>query len=228
MVPFVLPILESLPEQAPSREVERPAEVAPASEVERPRLHDALFPGGGHLGMTVASGLPFVAIGELALGIGDRVAIGAIGGATPDVPGFGLRPRVSVFDTGTVRGVLVAPSLYYPTTAGGGSPWLLTRPAFVVEHRWASGVRLGGGVGMVAASSIAELAGEPRRSTYAAKEIQAGLWQTLNVTLSVPVASKTSLFAESALIFHGARLAGDEWVGVLPFMVAGGITTDVL
>lgn len=203
------------------------AEVAPAPEAPRPSLHDALFPGGGHVSGSVGSGFPLVVIGELAIGIGDRVGLGVIAGATPDIPAFGVRPRVAVFDTGRVRGVLVAPSFYYPSTAEKGSPWLLTRPAFVVEHEWSSGTRLGGGVGMVAASSVAELGGEKRRSTYSSTELESGIWETVNVTFSTPIADKTSLFVESALVFHGARLAGKEWVGVVPFILAWGFTSNL-
>ncbi len=221
MVP-ILPVVH-VPTEIP----EPAAEVTPAAEEPRPRLHDALFPGGGHVSMSVASGLPFVAIGEIAIGIGDTFAIGALGGATPDVPGFGIRPRVSLFDTGVVRGVVVAPSLYYPSTAEGGSPWLLTRPAFVVEHQWKRGTRLGGGIGMVAASSFAELAGHKRRSTYTTKELEAGVWETVNATFATPLGERTSFFVETALVFHGARLAGEEWVGVLPFMLAWGVTSDL-
>src|SRR5688572_5933359 len=84
------------------------AEVRPA-EAEAPavrRVHDPSFPGGGHLSTSLATGVPFPALGEVALGIGDRFAVGVIGGATPKVPGFGIRPRLALFDTGRVRGIV--------------------------------------------------------------------------------------------------------------------------
>lgn len=207
-----------------------PAEVRPA-EAEAPaaaRVHDPAFPGGGHVSTSLATGVPFPALGEVALGIGDRFAIGVIGGATPKVPGFGIRPRLALFDTGRVRGIVAAPSLYYPfTDDAGGNPWVLTRPSFVVEHRWRSGVRLGGGMGFVAAASTAYFAGDKKAPGYGEQGFESGLWNTVNVTFSAPVSRTASVFAEGALVMRGIRLAGDEWVGGVPFTVALGVATDV-
>lgn len=229
MVPFLLPVVESI--ESP------PAETRPAEERVAPKLdavtaprrpHDAMFPGHGHVSTTVSSGFPFVAMGELAVGIGDRVALGAVGGTTPDMPVFGARPRVAIFDTGHVRGVLDTWLYYYPSTRDGGSAWVLTRPAFVVQYAWDSGVRLGAGAGVIAASSLAELRGERVRSTYGSTELSAGVFETAHVTLAVPISEQTSLHVDGALVFHDFEVAGDEWIGVFPFLASAGITTNIL
>jgi hypothetical protein len=200
---------------------------APSSA--RPRPHDPTFPGGGHLSTSLATGVPFPALGEVALGIGDRFAIGVIGGATPKVPGFGIRPRLALFDTGRVRGIVAAPSLYYPfTNDSGGNPWVLTRPSFVVEHQWSSGVRLGGGMGFVAAASTTYFSDDKKVAGYGEQGFDSGVWNTVNVTFSAPVSPTASVFAEGALVMRGIRLAGDEWVGGVPFTVALGVATNVL
>src|SRR5207244_10386209 len=89
----------------------------PASEVTPARPHDALFPGHGRVQTSLATGVPFLAMGEISVGIGDRFALGALGGATPNVPGFGIRPRAVVLEIGSWRGVLATPVLYYPFTS---------------------------------------------------------------------------------------------------------------
>ncbi len=221
MFPFTIPAVDTT--DAVAAEV-RPAEEAPGP-VARP--HDAMFPGSLHVSTSVSGGFPFVAQGEVALGLGDRFAIGAVGGTTPDMPVFGARPRVSVFDTGHVRGVLDTWLYYYPSTSDGGSPWVLARPAFVVQYAWDSGVRLGAGVGMIAASSIAELRGEKVRNTYGRTELTSGIFETAHVTFALPVAKSTSLTAEGVLVFHDFAVAGKEWVGVLPFVAEIGITTNI-
>ena len=119
-----------------------------------PRRDNPLFPGRGRVETSVATGVPFLAMAEVAIGVTNRFTVGAIGGATPNVPGFGVRPRVSVLEIGAWRAVLAAPVLYYPfTDARGGAPWFLTRPSLVAEHAFENGVRVGGGVGVVAAAS---------------------------------------------------------------------------
>src|SRR6185503_14158511 len=54
---------------------------------------DYLMPRAGQLGFGAASGIPYVAIGEVTYGFGERFAMGAIAGITPRTVGFGLRPR---------------------------------------------------------------------------------------------------------------------------------------
>lgn len=223
MVPFLLPVLD-VPGPSAHDPADPPAEVRAAESPStpahpRPRLHDALFPGGGRVNLSLASGLPFVAVSEIAVGVGDRFAFGALGGATPEVPGFGVRPRLAVFDSGRFRGVLAVPALYYPFTTDGGSPWVLARPTFVLEHAWDSGVRLGGGMAAIAATST-----DHRKPGYGSHNIKDGIWNTVNVTFAMPVAEKTSLFAEGALVMSGVRIA-EEWAGVVPFTFAAGVAT---
>jgi hypothetical protein len=71
-----------------------------------PPRGDYLFPAGGSFSATAASGLPFLAIGEVAHGVSQQCSIGIFAGATPDMPGIdgtlglGVRPRVILFATG--------------------------------------------------------------------------------------------------------------------------------
>lgn len=206
-----------------------PAEMPAAPAARPPRVHDPVFPGGGHLGTSLTTGVPFPALGEIALGIGDHFAIGVMGGASPKVPAFGVRPRVKLFDTGHVRGIVSVPSLYYPfTDDAGGDPWVLTRPSFVVEHTWRSGLRVGGGLGFVAAASTTYFNGDRKGPGYGDEGFQSGLWNTVNATFSAPIGTSASFFVEGALVMRGLRLAGDEWVGGVPFTVALGVATNVL
>lgn len=201
---------------------DRPAE-APVSS----RRHDPLFPGHGGISTSLATGVPFLAMGELSVGIGDRFALGAIGGATPNVPGFGIRPRAVVLEIGSWRGVLATPVLYYPfTSARSGSAWFLTRPSLVVEHRFESGVRVGAGAGIVAAASLDRLTGRDRAPGYTGG-MDSAVWNTFNASISLPVGESTSVFADGALVMNGLRIAGDDWVGGPPFTVSLGVATNL-
>ena len=123
--------------------------------------------------------------------------------------------------------MLAAPVLYYPfTDARGGAPWFLTRPSLVAEHAFENGVRVGGGVGVVAAASIDRLTGANRPAGYAGG-LESGFWNTLNASVSVPLGQRASVFAEGALVMSGIRIAGDDWVGGPPFTLAIGIATSL-
>lgn len=191
------------------------------------RHHDALFPGHGRVSTGLATGVPFLAMGELSVGIGDRFALGAIGGATPNVPGFGIRPRAVVIEIGSWRSVVAAPVLYYPfTSSRSGSAWFLTRPSVIVEHQFANGVRVGGGAGIVAAASLDRLTGRDRPAGYSGG-MDSAIWNTFNANVSVPVSASTSFFADAALVMNGIRVASDDWVGGPPFIVSLGVTTNL-
>ena len=200
---------------------DRPAATPPA------RAHDHLFPGHGRISTSLATGVPFLAMGELSVGMSDRFALGAIGGATPNVPGFGIRPRAVVVEVGSWRGVVAAPVLYYPFTSNrSGSAWFLTRPSVVVEHQFANGVRVGGGAGIVAAASLDRIVGRERPAGYTGG-MDSAVWNTFNATVAVPIGASTSLFADAALIMKGVRVAGDDWVGGPPFIVSLGVATNL-
>lgn len=212
-------------------------EVVEAAEVGAPdrpnaapppvRRADPLFPGHGRISTSLATGVPFLAMGELSVGIGDRFALGAIGGATPNVPGFGIRPRAVVLEIGSWRGVLATPVLYYPfTSARSGSAWFLTRPSLVVEHRFENGVRVGAGAGIVAAASLDRLTGRDRAPGYTGG-MDSAVWNTFNANVSLPVGESTSVFADGALVMNGLRLAGDDWVGGPPFTISLGVATNL-
>lgn len=197
----------------------------PATVPARP--HDTLFPGHGRISTSLATGVPFLAMGELSVGISDRFALGAIGGATPNVPGFGIRPRAVLLEVGSWRGVVAAPVLYYPfTSSRSGSAWFLTRPSLVVEHQLASGARIGGGAGIVAAASLDRLAGRERPAGYEGG-LDSAIWNTFNASVSVPLAESTSFFAEGALVMNGVRVAGKDWVGGPPFTLSVGVATNL-
>src|SRR5687767_14220218 len=78
----------------------------------------------GQSRVTVSTGIPYIAIGEYAYGVSDRVTIGVLGGVTPSIPGFGVRARAVLYETADrFRIYFCTPVLYYPKTNGlGGDP----------------------------------------------------------------------------------------------------------
>ena len=204
------------------------------------RHSDYLFPKAGDLSLSLATGIPFLAMSEVAVGITNRFSIGGIAGIAmsgdgpPTNVGFGLRPRVDVWHSHRWRVEAVVPVLYYPKTNG---TWFLTRPAVQVERTWESGWRAYGGVGVVAVVSEDALTGntKPGESVLPyggtpgqkAGDASNGIWNTLSVGGALPLGKKTSVFGEGVLVLNGYKLPGQEWVGGVPFVLTLGITTTL-
>src|SRR5688500_1996220 len=106
------------------------AAVLAASQARAQQSEDYLFPRAGRLGVTLATGIPYVAITDVTLGLGPYAALGAVFGITPRVIGVGARPRMSVplgaAATARTRIYAIAPLLYYPETSQ--HDWVLARP----------------------------------------------------------------------------------------------------
>ena len=189
---------------------------------------DPLFPARGEFAASFASGLPLLGIGEVAYGFGDRFSVGVVGAATPDIGdmrgtiAIGLRPRGILLASGAWRATLVVPILFYPQVKGFGDrePWFLIRPTLTVDYEFDSGLRLNGGMGLIAAACAESILSLGREST-----MEGGLWNTFNIGASLPLAAQTSLFVEASLVMHGVVLARD-WIGVVPVIALAGITTS--
>jgi hypothetical protein len=94
------------------------ARAEPTRDDSEPRAQptggDHLFPAPLRLGATAATGSPYVAIGEVALGFGPHAALGFVAGVTPRVAGLGVHPRFAFPIAGDVRAIGRVPVLYYP------------------------------------------------------------------------------------------------------------------
>jgi len=218
-----------------SRDAHAEGETPAVAHERRP---DYLFPAAGDFSLSLATGIPFLAMSEVGVGLTDRIAVGGLAGIAmsgdgpPTNVGFGLRPRFDVWDNGKNRVEIVVPTLYYPKTNG---TWFLTRPSVQVEHRFASGAGLYGGVGLVAVMSEDALLGRttpgqaflPYGGTpgKSAGDASNGVWNTVSVGGAIPIGEKTHLFGEGALVLRGYELPGQEWVGGVPFTLTLGITT---
>jgi hypothetical protein len=201
-----------------------PSNKAEAGTTASPKTaHDYLFPKAGGWATSLATGVPFVALGEVAYGIGDRFALGVMGGATPVVMGIGVRPRVVVFDAGNLRSVVTMPILYYPKTSTG-DPWVLARPTALMEYTAASGVRLSGGLGGIGAACTDSLFSLGRTHS---KTVMGGLWNTVAAGGAFAISGKTSLFAEATAVLRGVQFAGREWVGGPPVIAEIGVATTL-
>jgi hypothetical protein len=193
---------------------------------------DPLLPGARHGSIGVASGVPFLALGEVAYAPTEQFAIGAIAGATPFVLGLGVRPRVGLPLNDRTRMAFVSPLLYYPTgegLVGDGPPWFLAQPTLRVERRIGEA-----GYAYVGAGAIGALGTLPRSErreqvvTYndrrvVERDTQWGVWNTVATGGAVGIFERTLVFADAMLIMRGVRLAGDEWIGGPPFTFTFGV-----
>lgn len=209
----------------------------------QPAGEDYLFPRGGRLGATFATGVPYVAIADATLGFGPYAALGALFGVTPRVVGLGLRPRLALplgtAHSARLRLYAIAPLLYYPST-DSGAQWVLARPTLALEDRVADDVRVALGGGLLWASSVGALQGEAVPLSYeapseaeiasrrAASTEGSGsvLFWTLTASGALRVTEHDSVFLEVTTVMENAGLAGPRWTdfGGPPVTFALGIT----
>ncbi|MEO8796525.1 MAG: hypothetical protein ABI551_01445 [Polyangiaceae bacterium] len=194
---------------------------------------DPLFPGAGHGSIGVATGVPFLAMGEAAYAPTSHFAIGAIVGITPFVFGAGLRPRVGVPIGERTRISLVSPVLWYPTgdgLFGNGAPWFLAQPSLRLERRVGRSFYANANAGLIAAVGFPSHDESGQTIvTYNDRRVVGsgtpwGVWNTFGVGVAASVFDRTTVFADGIVIMRGVRLAGDDWIGGPPFAFTVGVT----
>jgi hypothetical protein len=203
---------------ATARDVAAPA---PPIEADRPaapprRSADPLFPGRGHVSVSLATGVPFLAVGEVALGTSESFALGVVGGVADTLREYavGGRARVAVFRAEAVSFVLSLPALYYPpVSVRHDEPWILTNPSLALHGRLPNDARLYGGIGALAASCTHSLAHHFGGDHVAAQDAPEGhtmvngVWTTVHGGGSLPVSAIAALFVDASLMLDGLELA---------------------
>jgi hypothetical protein len=209
------------------------------------RANDPLFPRSGGVLVTAVTGIPYVGIGEVAYGLGDRFAIGVVAGMTPVIPGYGIRARMIVSESDEWRLHARLPILYYPKTVElGGEPWMLAWPVVASEWRLRSGVRFSVQGGIVAAACVESLLGLEEEEEIAGSgeiphddhsgmgsamdmEFDGDIWNTLGAGISVPLSPTTTFITEAHIVLHGLSPAKKEnWIGGPPAIVVIGVTRE--
>jgi hypothetical protein len=212
-----------------------PAE--PPSPASAYRGNGDLFPTPKRLSLSAATGLPFLAIGEVGVGLSEGVAIGAIGGVTPSVLTAGIRPRFLVRASDHYAVMLSIPMLWYPKASApgpgnvGSTAWVLARPELMLDVAPSARLHIAGGVGLIAAASTLALGNKLRGrefvvpaygdSTANRVGFAGGIWDTLCMHSSYALDPSTHLFAEGSLVFSGLALADN--VGGPPVVVTVGV-----
>jgi hypothetical protein len=193
---------------------------------------DPWLPGCGKVNAAIATGVPFLVMSELTLGITDYAALGVLGGTTPIVNGFGLRPRGAVPLRGRWRALVSAPVVFYPRRVDGPA-WWLTRPSAALEWQPTSAWQLAAGGGVVTVATHGTLFGDRDDETASSAYGQAlhrhrsDLWWTLNGVASFGFSERAQLFADLTLVFRDAHLAGGDWIGGPPFILFLGVSTSL-
>jgi hypothetical protein len=190
---------------------------------------DPWLPGSGRFDAAVATGVPFLVMSELSLGISDHAALGVLAGTTPIVAGFGLRPRGALPLWRGTRLLLSAPLVYYPERSDG-SAWWLTRPSAQLSWRPAERWTLAAGGGAVAIATQSALSGDPEpnaTSAYGRRlwSHRTDLWWTANALALFAINERTQLFADVTGIFRGYEPAGSDWIGGPPVIAFLGVST---
>ena len=187
---------------------------------------DDLFPGDGRVAATVATGIPYLAIGEVAYGLGDRFALGVVAGVTPITYGVGLRARALLAEGAAGRLVIGMPLLYYPATRTlGHEPWVLAMPQLLAERPLGNGAKIHVGVGAALATCTGAIAAffGGAHDHDDGPGFMGGAWNTLTVGGAIPMGASTRLFADAMLVMKGARLATADWIGGPPVVLTLGV-----
>ncbi|WP_394845631.1 hypothetical protein LZC95_52450 [Pendulispora brunnea] len=198
---------------------------------------DPIFPGAHQGSVGVATGVPFVGMGELAYAPSDGFAVGAIVGITPFVFGAGLRPRVGLpLDASGTRVSLVTPLIYYPTGEGffgSGPPWFLAQPGLRLERRFGESLYAHVGAGAIAAVGFpsrderGEMVVTYNNRRVVERDTPWGIWNTVGAGGAISVFDRTAVFADAMLILRGIRPAGPEWIGGPPFAFTLGVVRSL-
>jgi hypothetical protein len=194
---------------------------------------EVLFPHPGQVTLTAATGIPFLAIGEVAIGVTDGLAVGALVGITPVVTGFGARIRGVLIDRGTWRLSAVAPILLYPRTNLSGAPFAVGRATALYERVLPGDWRISLGLGVIGATTFARVArtfgatdysdGAGGLHSYGSETpATAGLWGTISAGVIMPLGPRWSLFADAGVVTEGAHLAASDQIGGVPLVAAVG------
>jgi hypothetical protein len=192
---------------------------------------DPLFPGAGRGTIGVASGVPFVGMGEIAYAPTEHFAIGGIVGATPFVLGLGVRPRIGIPLSDRTRVSLVSPVLYYPTgegLIGDGPPWFLAQPALRLERRVGELGYVHVAAGIVAAAGVpsknerGEMVFTYGNRRFVGNDLPWGVWNTVGAGGAFAVFDRTMVFADAMLILRGVTVPS-EWIGGPPVAFTLGI-----
>jgi hypothetical protein len=191
--------------------------------------NDFLFPGAGRLSFTGSTGLPYAALGEVSVGIGDRLAIGGLVAGGPFLGGvaIGVYPRLDAAHLGPFRLVLEVPVVWYPDLQNTDN-WVIVRPDVRIEAK-AGPLRVHGSLGALAAKMIGASPVSGPIAPYGGAGLPAGVqqgavWNTAGTGVALSVSTTTSVFAEGFVVLRGLELAGPEWFA-LPCGVFAGVST---
>jgi hypothetical protein len=199
---------------------------APRPEPAAPS-RDPFFPGAGHVSLSLASGVPFAAIGEVAVGTSDAFALSAIAGVadTFHESAVGGSARVAVVRSGGFELVLSLPVLYYPPAAvRGDDPWVLTNPSLVGAYQWGRASVYGGAGGLFTAC-VGDLAvafgGKPEKESRPSSiPMVNGAWNTFHLGGAFALTPRVGLFLQTTFVMSGLELAQSYGEKVGPPVVA--------
>jgi hypothetical protein len=200
-----------------------------------PPAGDYLFPAPLRAAASAATGSPYVAIGELALGFGPHAAVGLVAGLTPRVAGFGVHPRFALGVAPGLRAIARVPLLYYPETNDAES-WALTRPSLVLETAAWHGWHVYAGGGALWAACLDEVFGggaeghahglhEPVPNAEQPMNV---LFWTANAGAALSLTAEWHAFVDLASVMEGPAFAGSRWTdfGGPPLIAVLGATAQ--
>jgi hypothetical protein len=208
----------------------RAEDAAPQAATARP-YNDFLFPGSGNVSVTASTGVPYTALGEVSVGIGDRFAVGGLVTGGPFLGGVavGINPRVDAVRFGPMRLVLEAPVVWYPDVQNTDN-WVLIHPDARIEGK-AGRFRVHGSVGalyakMVGAQPVAGPVAPYGGAGLPSGVQQGALWNTTGAGVAFAMSPSTSVFAEGFVMTQGLQAAGTGWFA-LPGAAFVGLTTTL-
>jgi hypothetical protein len=211
--------------------------------------HDYLFPARGRMMITTTTGIPYLGIVEVGVGISDRFTVSGMLGRTPIENGYGFRVRAVLMErSASFRLVAKMPAFYYAARPGQErEAWALAWPSVHAEWQTTSGARLSLGAGLVGAACVNALLGRHAEAhadahpghlptelehggsgaalpALGSDEFMGDIWNTISAGLAVPVGRSVSIRVDLSAVMSGAQLAGPDWIGGPPVILNIGIS----
>jgi hypothetical protein len=210
-----------------------PASVAQSDEVRAPgdvgkgrkSVPDRVFPGAGHVAITVSSGIPHALLGDINVGVSPWFSLdaGATVSAKWNETSIFVRPRFALVTGERFDLVYHQPLAYYPKSERrDGWDWFLTNPALFVRGRFTPQTSMYFGGGVVLASTQQSLhdafrdpepAEPPEDWDFSdvddgeAPETVNGIWNTFHFGVDQSLGEHWVMSLDSILIMDGLLLS---------------------
>ncbi len=196
---------------------------------------DTLIIPQGTTVVSMMSGIPFLGVAEVAVGITDGFTVGAFFGISPIEVACGVRIRGLLYSAAdkSFRVTARIPILLYPDSPGHSQPWWLAWPVVSSEFKLSNSVAIAAEAGVIASITSVRLENvimgshnryERKVDHMGSKE---GVYTTFGSTASLALSNGVALQGSFHVVMDGTNLAPSDWVGQVPYVCSIGVAMEM-